>query len=59
MNDQPEIIILVLNTFLTKIVENLKIPKTLKMHTFNTMILRSIFKLYDYKIPELHEVRIY
>lgn len=49
MNDKPETVILVLNTFRLKIVENVKISKTLKIHTFNTPVLRSLAKLYDYK----------
>lgn len=49
MNDKPETVVLILNTLSQKIVENLKISKTLKIHTFNTPTLRSIFKLYNYK----------
>lgn len=57
-NDQPETILLVLNTWRLKIVENIRISKTLKLHTFNTPVLRSLEKLYDYSISvdELSEV---
>ncbi|KAK7601079.1 hypothetical protein V9T40_008520 [Parthenolecanium corni] len=48
-NDKSETVMLVINTFRLKIVENVRISKTLKIHTFNTPILRSLSKLYDYK----------
>lgn len=49
MNDRPETIVLILNTLRLKIVENTKISKTQKLHTFNTPVLRSLSKLYHYK----------
>ncbi|XP_065204826.1 uncharacterized protein LOC135834787 [Planococcus citri] len=50
INDPPDIIVLVLNTLRLKIVENIRISKTHKLHTFNTMVLRALDKLYDYSI---------
>lgn len=49
IHDAPETIVLVLNTLRLKIVENMKISKTLKLYTFNTAVLRMISKLYDVK----------
>ena len=49
MSDKPETVILVLNTLKLKIVENVKISKTVKIRTFNTPVLRSLAKLYDYE----------
>lgn len=55
MNDHPDIVTLVLHTLRTKLVEDIKVSKTLKIHTFNTPVLRSLFKLYNYKTSEAKE----
>lgn len=59
INDPPDTIVLVVNTLRLKIVDNIRISKTHKVHTFNTMVLRSLDKFYDYSISieESAEVR--
>ncbi len=54
MYDQPATVALVLETLRMKIVENTKISKTLKMRAFNSHVLASISKLYDYEVS-FHE----
>jgi hypothetical protein len=51
MYDDCNTVHLVLTTLQHKVLMNMSISKTAKLHTFSTPVVRSLFALYDWKGP--------
>ncbi|XP_066992627.2 nucleolar pre-ribosomal-associated protein 1 isoform X2 [Anabrus simplex] len=47
--DNADLVVLVLTTLRTKLVENSNITKTSKLHLFNTQVIHSLLDLYEWK----------
>ena len=52
VNDKPELVLLVLETLRTKVVETVLVAKTYKMKLFGSFSLKNLLELYNWKGPK-------